>query len=240
MRKYFSGKCVGFLGFLLFLCAVEFSSLPAVFTYADDTTTTQAAEVQDEIPAIKLNLKNVSIVKGRTYALKVYNLPEDYTVTFKSADTDIATVDEEGVITAVEYGETVVTVYIKSNDKTVEKLSCDVTVGPAAISVKLTKSRITLVVGKKTTLRTIVQPINTVEKEKFVSLDSSIATVSTGGCITAKSEGVTKIYTMLDNSKFDVCTVTVLSEEAYEALLNELSGNTESSSDESDKTDTTE
>lgn len=232
MRKNIFTKCIGSLGFMILLCAVIVCSLPVSVAYADNTVSL-ATDIQNEPPATKLNLKNVSIVKGKTYALKIYNLPAERSVVFKSDNTAVATVSEDGVITAVDYGEAVITAYIKNpNNKTLDKLTCDVLVGPAAISVKFTKSKITLAVGRKTMMNTIVQPLNTVEKVKFVSLNSDIATISPGGCITARSEGTTKIYTMIDNGKYDICTVTVVSEEAYSALISIIQNDDINSSSE--------
>ena len=59
----------------------------------------------------------------------------------------------------------------------------------------------------------ILKPNNTVEEAKFSSNDTSIATVSVGGRITAKSAGVTYVFASIDNGKYDVCKVTVTEED---------------------------
>lgn len=179
-------------------------------------TATEEPVVEEVKNDIKLNVKTKSLVKEKSYALKVYNLTENQKVYFKSNDASIASVDDEGVVTANAIGTTSIIVTIKDGSKTAATLQCDIIVGPPAVSVKLIRSEITLSVGKKTTLKTILQPNNTVEEVKFCSYDSAIATVSAGGRVVAKEAGVTYIYAGIDNGKYDLCKVVVLSEEVPE------------------------
>ena len=123
--------------------------------------------------------------------------------------------------TGEDFGSAVITATIKEGTKLITTLTCDITVGPPAISVKLTKNELMLMVGKRTNLKTILQPYNTVEEIKYLSTDTTVATVSTGGRITAKSVGAATIYAMLDNGKFDCCTLTVVDEETYQKLMEE-------------------
>lgn len=185
-------------------------------TTAPQTEAPAEEEVKNEI---KLNVKTKSLVKGKSYALKVYNLTESQKVYFKSNDASIVSVDEEGNITANAVGSTFVTVTVKDGAKQVASLQCDITVGPPAVSVKLIRSEITLSVGKKTTLKTILQPNNTVEEVKFCSYDPLIATVSAGGRVIAKEVGVTYIYAGIDNGKYDLCKVVVVSEDIPEETV---------------------
>ena len=103
--------------------------------------------------------------------------------------------------------------------KTVASLTCEVTVGPPAISVKWTKSEIVLAVGKRTTLKTLVLPYNTTEAVKFYSSDTEIATVTCTGKITAKAEGDTYVFAMIENGKYDFCKVSVVDQDTYDQLF---------------------
>lgn len=215
MNRSYSNKSIVFLRFIfLFALIFVISSSPVtakagqVVKDTADTTETQKEEV---LPEAKLNLRSVSIVKGKTYALKVYNITDEQTVVFKSDNEEVVTVDEEGLITGLDFGTVVVTAVVKEGNKTVTKLTCDVIVGPAAISVKLTKQEYSLTVGKKVSLKIMLEPFNTVEEPRYYSTDSSVATVSAGGRVTAKSVGTATIYVLLDNkSKFDTCVITVV------------------------------
>lgn len=169
-----------------------------------------ASSVGEEQNELKLNVQSKSLVKDNSYSLKIYNIQNSYKTTFKSSSNSIASVDENGVITAVDFGTAIITVTVKDGFKTISTLQCDVLVGPPAISVKLTKSEITLSVKRKTSLTAILKPNNTVEEAKYSSNDPDIATVSIGGRITARSVGVTYIFASINNGKYDMCKVTVV------------------------------
>lgn len=221
--KAFIKKFTAILGFVLFF-ALFSPGKDAVIAFARDVSQTEAedADSQAENQAqIKLNVKTKALVKDVEYVLKVYNLSEAQKATFKSSDPEIATVDENGTVVGISNGSAAITVTVKEGAKTVAALTCDVTVGPPAISVKWTKSEILLVVGRRTTLKTIILPYNTTESAKFYSADPEIAAVSSTGKISAKAIGVTYVFTNIDNGKYDFCKVTVVDEETYQNMLDE-------------------
>lgn len=203
-------KCLITLGLLLFITLL----LP--FT-SYNVVTAQAASIDKEIKdSYRLNLKSVALVKGKSFTLKVYNLGANSKVTYKSDDAEVASVSEDGTISANKVGATVVTVTIKDGiDKT--PLTCDVTVGPAAISVKWTKERVFVGLNNDDMLKVIMKPDNTTEVAKYSSYDSSIVAVSAGGRISAKKIGMTYLFAEIDAAnldgtrKFAVCTVFVTS-----------------------------
>lgn len=170
-------------------------------------------------PELKLNVKTKTLVTEKTYSLKVYNLADNQTVTFKSDHPEFASVDETGLVSAVAVGTAIITATVKTDTKTVAQLECEITVGPPAISVKLTRPTIILMNGRKALLKTILQPLNTVENVKFSSLDNLIASVSSAGRVTARSIGTTYLVAAISNGKYDACQVIVVDEEAYLALL---------------------
>ena len=96
-----------------------------------------------------------------------------------------------------------------------DTLKCNVTVGPAAVSVKLTKTELVLLAGMKKTLKAIVSPLNTVEKPLFYSSDKEIASVTSIGRVRAKRIGEAVIYAFLVNGEAAECKVYVLSDEDY-------------------------
>ncbi|SHO52023.1 Ig-like domain-containing protein [Anaerocolumna xylanovorans] len=196
-------KCLLAFGMFLFLTVL----LPPVF---GNTLVASASTIDENQSDIKLNVKSKSLVKESTFSLKLYNVTDSQKVSYKSGASSIATVDDTGLITAVDYGTAIITVTVKDGLKTVATLECEITVGPPALSVKLTKSELTLVAGDKTSLTAILKPNNTVEEARFWSNDSTIATVSVGGRVTAKSAGVTYVFVAIGNGKYDYCKVTVL------------------------------
>lgn len=196
-------KCLLVLGSVLFLSMVP-------FPMAGNIAVASAAEVHDSQSDIKLNVKSLSLVKDTSYELKVYNISDNHKVTYKTSNSDIAKVSDTGNITANDFGEATITVIVKDGYKTIATLDCKVVVGPAAFSIKLTRSEITLVVGRRTNLTAILKPNNTVEEAKFSSNDPSIASVSIGGKVTAKSSGVTYVFASLGNGLYDLCKITVV------------------------------
>ncbi len=159
---------------------------------------------------VKLNVEAQSVVKGTTFDIRVYNLADNQSVTFKSSQPGIASVNSMGIVTAKSIGTTVITVAVKEGFKTVETLQCNITVGPPAVSIKFSLPEYVLVEGQKATLERIILPMNTVEAPKFSSYDKDIATVSAGGRVTAKSAGSTYIFAQLNNGKFAFCKVNVV------------------------------
>lgn len=205
MKKKLLCKCLITFGFLLFFTFL----LP--FTSAKATTTSNENEKND----YRLNLKSITLVKDKSYTLKVYNSGDDK-VLFKSSDVEIASVSEDGVITANKVGTTVVTATVIDGANKIP-LTCDVTVGLPAFSVKLTKSRVVLGLDGTDFLNVILKPSNTVENARFSSKDSSIVSVSPAGRLTAKKYGLTYVFAMIEASysdgtpKYSRCAVIVTS-----------------------------
>ena len=164
----------------------------------------------------KLNVSSVSVILNESYRLRVYNLTEGQYVTYRSSDPSIADVSATGKVTGNSCGNAVITATVRDGRSTIATLRCEVLIGPAAVSIKLTKTAIVLQVGKSKLLRTVIYPLNTVEEAKFYSTASDVAKVSTAGRVRAVSEGVTTVYALLLSGTYDVCEVTVLSEENYQ------------------------
>ncbi len=196
-------------GLILFL-GVSLPCNNMLIAYADET--------QQEI---KLNVNSQTIVKGKTLSLYVYNLNEGQTVTFVSSDPAIASVDEFGVVTGNAVGTATILITVTEGENTIDILSCDIKVGPPAISVQFSRLELAMTVGQKLTLERIILPLNTVETAKFSSYDRAIATVSAGGRVTAKAEGSTYIFAQLDNGRFAVCKIYVYPELIIEEPVTE-------------------
>ena len=193
------------LSCLVLLTVMLSPALFATKAYAGEVLTTSSASEP------KLNVTELSLVTDDNFTLKVFNMAETQKASFKSSDTDVAGVDKTGKVTANKVGEATITVTLndrKSKDDLTFK--CKVTVGPPAISVKITLSNLTLEVGKRKTLQVILKPNTTTEQAVFSSTNPEVATVSATGKVVAKSPGKTYIIAEIANGKYDVCTVTVI------------------------------
>lgn len=206
MKKKFFHKCILTLGLTVLMSL----AIP----FINDSAATAKAVETGKREEYKLNLNSITLVKGKSYPLKAYNLPEKAQISFKSDDKEIASVSDEGVVTANKVGDTIIRALIK-DDLTETELTCKVTVGPPAFSIKLTKSRLIIGLDKSDFLNVILKPTNTVEVAKFSSKEPSIASVSAGGRVTAKSLGLTYVFAEIDATditgarRFDTCTVIV-------------------------------
>lgn len=199
MSKVFRGKGVFAFSFILLFLMLLFPC----------NITAKAANTDKTSKDIQLNVKRKSLVVGTNYNLKVYNLPKNHKVSYKSNSQNIATVNQKGTVTGKKVGKATITITVKNGFKTVANLDCKITVGPPAISIKLTKSGCTLLIGERTSLKGILKPNNTVEKPKYVSSNTKIASVSPTGRVTAKAVGHAYIYAIIDNEKKDFCKVIV-------------------------------
>lgn len=168
----------------------------------------------------KLNVKSKAIVKGKDYALKVYNLSETQTVTFTSEDEKIASVNETGLVAAVSVGTTVVNVLIEDSASSESvALQCKITVGPPALFIMLSRQEADMTIGQRAIMNWLIAPLNTAELPKFSSSKPEVATVSAGGIVTARSEGTAYIFAQLDNGQFSACRITVT--ESVEVITEE-------------------
>jgi len=166
---------------------------------------------------VRLNVGEAAIAKDGVFRLRAYNVPANARILFRSSDTSVAYVDNRGYITGISNGECIVTATVVTPDADPQILKCNVTVGPAAVSIKLTKSELVLSVGMKKLLKTIVSPLNTVENPVFYSSEKDVASVSSIGRVRAKSVGTVEVYAFLMNGESAECVVYVLSDEDYEA-----------------------
>ena len=221
MKKIFI-KCFISLGLFLFLTV----ALPELTP--DGVKTAYANEVEKEkSDGYRLNLKSIVMVKGKTFPLplKVYNLSENAKVSFKSADTEIASVSDDGTITAKMVGVTTITATIKDGLGT-HSLTCEVTVGPPAFSVKMTRSRIILGVDGSETIEVVMKPSNTAETARFSVHEDygSVVSISPGGRVTGKKVGFTIIYAVIDalnldgSNKFAYCSAIVVNSDDVQPL----------------------
>lgn len=141
----------------------------------------------------------VQMVIGDTLELKPEVIPADATskITFTSDDENIATVDENGVITAVEVGEVKIAVQGDDNLNYVY-LNIAAKKVPVTDIIGLSATA-ELTVGSSTTINPKVQPENATEQQiTYSSSNTNVATIGPDGVITAVSAGQTTIRASAD------------------------------------------
>ena len=168
-----------------------------------------------ESPDIALNKNELVLEKGKTERLIASFTPGDVSDkghTWSSSVPGVATVDETGMVTAVELGEAVITTTSLVGKKTA---TCRVTVVDKVVNVtgvSINPIDTTMVVGDDVTLEATVIPDNATNKAvAWSSEDNSIATVDRDGKVTAVAGGKVAIKaTTNDGSKTASSQITVL------------------------------
>jgi uncharacterized protein YjdB len=208
-----------------------FLLLTVTMPFIPNSTVKAQASDTGKNDSYRLNLPNISIAKGDTRILKVYNLG-DAKVRFRSSDEEIASVNDDGVVYAKRVGDAVITVTVKDGSGS-SNLTCDVSVGPAAVSVKWTKSIVILSKDDVDNLKVIMKPSNTPEDAKFSSSNTDVATISHGGRITSQAFGFSEMRAYIDatdsdgSRKYDSCGVIVVNKDEILKVQNYFDDHTE-------------
>ncbi len=162
------------------------------------------------VSGITLSHAEASLVEGETLTLTATVSPADatdMTVTWSSSNGAVATVDDNGKLTAVAEGTATITA--KAGDK---EATCVVTVEKKIISVTgvtLSQTEATLTEGESLTLTATIAPDNATDKTvAWSSSNAAVATVDNNGVVTAVAEGTATI-TAKAGDKEATCVVTV-------------------------------
>ena len=174
---------------------------------AGDKQATCTVTVTVPVSSITLNKTSLALIKGQSETLTATVKPDDATdkkVTWSSSNTSVATVDQNGKVTAVGGGSATITA--KAGDK---QATCTVTVTVPVSSVTLNKTSLALIKGQSETLTATVKPDDATDKKvTWSSSNTSVATVDQNGKVTAVGGGSATI-TAKAGDKQATCSVTV-------------------------------
>ena len=185
----------------------------AITAKAGDKTATCTVFVKmRDIPVYWIGLDHnyLELKEGETTTIIATVKPDNATnktVTWSSSDPSVATVDQNGRVTALHEGTTTITA--KAGDMTA---TCSVTVKKSGVAVELVildKTSLELSEGEVAMLYATVLPSNATDKTvTWTSGNPSVATVDQNGKVTGKAEGTTTI-TAKAGDKTATCSVTV-------------------------------
>lgn len=173
---------------------------------------------KDIIEKLDVSLAALSLDGGEEQKVTAKLTPsdaKDVSLSWKSADTEVATVDKDGNIKGVNTGETIVTV-----TDSVTGLSKDISVTVNGLelpdSMEFDKKSVTLEVGEvyNSVLKFSPEDITHTSAIYYTS-DSSVASVTNEGVITAKSEGSCTIEAYYENDFRLVATMEVIIIDPY-------------------------
>ena len=179
--------------------------------YTDTCTVTVTVKTV-AVDSVSLDKDTLRLEVGGEDTLTATVSPAEATnkaVTWTSSDESVATVDENGKVTAIGAGDADITVTSVDGSK---DAVCAVTVVIPVSSVALNKSEITLAIGTEEALATVLSPEDATNKTvTWASSDDTVAAVDENGKVTALSIGtVTITVTTEDGEKEDQCTVYVV------------------------------
>lgn len=171
----------------------------------------------ENIPAesIELDTEEVHMMPGQTWQLNATVIPEEAVVTWSSSQTNVATVDQEGKVTAVALGET----FIKATagDKSAQCLvKVEEVVNITGIS--LNETSLTLKEGETFQLvATLLPETASPLPIEWISSIPAVATVDANGFVTAvKKGGPVQIWAIVKTGTgYEInanCEVTVTSD----------------------------
>ena len=182
------------------------TTITARFTTAGRTYT-DTCQVTVSSSGITLSRYSISsLYVGESETITATTSPGGQNVSWSSGNTRVATVSN-GRITAVGAGSTTITASFSYGGATYSE-TCSVTV--REVSISLSSSSLSMVAGESETLRATTSPSGS--SVTWSSSNTSVATVSSSGRVTAVGDGsatITAEITANGQSYTDTCRVTV-------------------------------
>ena len=168
---------------------------------------------------IYLSQETLTMNVGETNQLTATVYPidaDEHSVAWESSSPDIASVDENGLVTAASPGAAVITA--TATDGSGTKAECQVTVIQLVTGITLNETSITLLTGETSTLTATVEP--STASNPAVTWESSnpaIASIDASGVVTAKAIGTCTITCRAtdESGVYAECQVTVADSHEY-------------------------
>lgn len=175
------------------------------------TATVTVDDVVVPITSIVLSETTLTMNKETSQGLRVIVNPSDTTmdttIIWKSSNEEIASVSSTGLVRAKRPGKVVITA-TSSNGVVAE---CDVTIRSEIKSVVLNQTALTLEEGSNQSLRATINPSDTTDAKdlNWVSSNTSVATITQSGEVTAVAPGTATITVTTVNGRKAECKITV-------------------------------
>lgn len=165
------------------------------------------------VTEVRLDKTATTLVEGDTEELMATVMPENATdkgIEWKSSDESVATVSQNGLVTALKEGPAIITVITNDGGFTA---TCAVTVNKKVIpvsEVELNKIELTLDEGKEEKLVVTVKPDDATDKSVvWESSNETVVTVEQDGLVKAVREGDAMITVTAKNGVSASCLVGV-------------------------------
>ena len=164
-----------------------------------------------KVTGVTLDKTSVNLKIGAATQLTPTVKPSNATnkaVSWSSSNKEVAYVSSSGKVSGYATGTATITCKTKDGGYTA---TCKVTVKTPVEGISLNKSSVTLLKGKTTTLVATVKPDKASDKTvTWTSSNTTVATVSSAGKVTAKAKGTATITAKTKDGGFKAtCKVTV-------------------------------
>lgn len=174
-------------------------------------TATCAVSVTTRVIDVSVSPSTSSLAPLETLQLTTTIVPEDAvdrSVTWSSSDESVATVDANGLVSAVADGTASITV--TTNDRGLTA-SCEITVFTNVIGVSVNPTSLTLALFESAQLTATLSPANaTNDSITWFSDNSSVAQVTDNGLVKGYADGTATITATTDDGNYTAtCEVTV-------------------------------
>ena len=186
-------------------------------TYAEKYAGEQGIKfvaIDKKAEKVSLDKSELTINEGQTVQLSLNVEPKDFTdeVSWKSTDTNIATVNENGLVNAKNKGTAKIKIMVGE-----QTVYCTVTVVQPVTDVYLNKDSLALEALENYQLKAEVYPEEADNKElEWTSSNEKVAIVDQTGCISALTKGVTTITAKAkDGSNVSCQCVVTVTNNAY-------------------------
>ncbi len=188
------------------------STVITVTTGEGGYTASCVAEVRVSVSSVSIAPESLTMVPGDTHLLTVTVLPEDATdrsVTWASLSPEVATVDQQGTVTALANGSTIIKVI--TNDGELFAHS-QISVFTPVAGLSVTPESMVLALRERGTFVAQIIPEEASNKTvEWESADPSVAVVDEQGVVTSVGMGVTIITaTAVDGGSSDYGHVEVI------------------------------
>lgn len=194
-----------------YTCKFYVQYVPAGYTKADTKTVYLTYNITVlEVKKISIP-STLSIVNGKKYTFSpiITDIGATTTLSWSSSNSSVATINADGILSAVGIGKTNVTCTATNG----VFAQCEVTVNPVLVGdITLNETEAELTVGEKLQMEATVLPENATDKSvTWSSTNDAVAVVSESGLVTAVGSGTCQIKaTANDGSGKTVsCLITV-------------------------------
>ena len=178
-----------------------------MFSIAGLSATVLQPGVVASAASVDLTTTSKSLVVGNTYTVSIKDKTNVLKTSWRSSDTEIASVNAKGVVTAVGAGTATITCTATLKSGKTQKLNCKIIsrrhVSAKAVSLNYVHGDLNahiIAVGDRYDFNTTLTPSNATDKTYYSIADSDIASVSSAGVVTAKKPGITVLEARVGHS----------------------------------------